>query len=47
MIKNIFDTNKIKSGIEIGGASAVAVGSFFVFRGSKRSVLISYTKDYN
>ena len=41
------NTSHIKSGFEIGGASAVAVGSFFVFRGFERSVLISYTKDYN
>ena len=32
----------LQEGINIGGASAVAAGSFFVFQGSRRAVLISY-----
>lgn len=32
----------IKEGFEIGGASAVAVGSMFVFQSPRRSVLINY-----
>ena len=35
----------IKEGIDVGGASAVAAGSIFVFQGSHRSVLINYPKD--
>jgi imidazole glycerol-phosphate synthase subunit HisF len=32
----------LQEGIKIGGASAVAAGSFFVYQGSRRAVLISY-----
>lgn len=32
----------LREGISIGMASAVAAGSFFVFQGSRRAVLISY-----
>ena len=35
----------IKEGIEIGGATAVAAGSLFIFQGPHRSVLINYPKD--
>ena len=36
----------IKDGFEMGSVSGVAAGSFFVFQGHQRSVLISYNKDY-
>ena len=35
----------IIEGIDVGGASAIAAGSIFVFQGPHRSVLINYPKD--
>ena len=37
---------ELKDGIEVGGASAVAAGSKFVFHGERRAVLINYP-DHN
>jgi imidazole glycerol-phosphate synthase subunit HisF len=37
-------TKHINEGASLAGVAAVAAGSFFVFKGSGRSVLITYTK---